>query len=757
MRTLKTAMLAPLLAACTPHLPPNAPEAPKSQMLTAPNSITVQDVVRMPRPGMSQPVGLAFTPDGSRVTYLDSADDSDVRQLYAWNPETGERGMVLEAPGGGIVEGELSLEEQLRRERARERGQGITRYSWSDEGELLLLPIAGAVWVQSGLDGEARRIAEGVQRPTLSPDGSTLAWVKEGRIWWSGTEEIAPRLLTSLEPPLGATHGLAEFVAQEEMGRSAGFWWSPNADAIAFTEVDESHIPVWRIPHEGKDEPTWEDHRYPFAGQENARVRLAVTPLDSDTPVWMDLTAEGTVDPHYVARVTWESAESLLVQVTDRNQQRLDLLRVNPQTGQSQVLLTETSDIWINLHKDLRVLKDRPGVLLWASERTGFKHLYQLSKDGQTTALTEGDWMVDRVVTVDEKRGLIYFMGTKDGATQSHLYRVPLDGGDVVRITEGDGHHQVIIDRTHQRFLDVHHSTTQAPTVTLHALDTGESIGVMHEPDDPRLNTLPLPPPELRTVRTRDGVELDAALYRPDTPGPWPLLVHVYGGPHATIVQDSWGLTVDMRDQWLRAHGFAILKVDNRGAARRGLTFEGAIRHNMGDLEVQDQADAVQQLIDEGLARPDRVGIFGWSYGGYMSAISLARAPETFHVAVAGAPVTHWDGYDTHYTERYMGTPQSNPDGYEISSVMAHVEHMTGDLMLVHGMIDENVHFRHTARLMNALIAADKDAELLAFPNERHLPRGEHDRIYMERRVRDFLVRHIGNTEGDGAQKEEEN
>ena len=713
-------------------------------MLTAPTAITVQDVVRMPRPGMSVPIGLAFTPDGSRVTYLDSADDSDVRQLYAWDPQTNERGLLLEAPGGGVREGELSLEEQLRRERARERGQGITRYSWSKRGDQLLLPIAGTVWVQDGLDGEARQVVEGVQRPTLSPDGTTLAWVDDGRIWLSDTTEVQPRRLTALEPPEGATHGLAEFVAQEEMSRRAGFWWSPQGQSIAFAEVDESHIPIWRIPHEGKGTPMWEDHRYPFAGEDNARVRLAVTALDTDAPVWLDLTADGAVDPHYIARVTWASEDRLLVQVTDRAQQRLDLLVVDPKTGTSRILLTETSDIWINLHSDLRVLKSRPGELLWASERTGFKHLYRIAEDGRATALTEGEWMVDRVVTVDQEAEAVYFMGTRDGATQAHLYRVSLDGGEVRRVTEGDGHHQVIIDRKHTRFLDVHHALDRPPTVGLHDLQTGERIAVMHKPDDPRLDQLPLPPPELRTVTTRDGAVLDAALYRPDTPGPWPLLVHVYGGPHATLVQNSWGLTVDMRDQWLRAHGFAILKVDNRGAAKRGLRFEGAIRHNMGDLEVRDQADAVQQLVDEGLVDANRVGIFGWSYGGYMSAMSLARAPETFHVAVAGAPVTHWDGYDTHYTERYMGTPQSNPEGYEVSSVMAHVDGIRGDLMLVHGMIDENVHFRHTARLLNALIAADKDAELLAFPNERHVPRGEHDRIYMERRVRDFLVRHLG-------------
>jgi dipeptidyl-peptidase-4 len=198
-----------------------------------------------------------------------------------------------------------------------------------------------------------------------------------------------------------------------------------------------------------------------------------------------------------------------------------------------------------------------------------------------------------------------------------------------------------------------------------------------------------------------------------------------------------------MRAQYLRGLGFLVAKFDNRGSARRGLEFEGAIKHNMGDLEVRDQVEAVQWLASEGLADPERVAIYGWSYGGYMSAMALVRAPETFKVGVAGAPVTHWDGYDTHYTERYMGTPTSNGEGYSSSAVMTHVDALVGHLMLVHGGIDENVHFRHTARLISALIKARKDYDLLLFPDERHMPRSEQDRVYMEQRIRDYFLEHL--------------
>jgi dipeptidyl-peptidase-4 len=255
-----------------------------------------------------------------------------------------------------------------------------------------------------------------------------------------------------------------------------------------------------------------------------------------------------------------------------------------------------------------------------------------------------------------------------------------------------------------------------------------------------------LRPPQLATLQNRSGVSLYAAIFRPPEqfgPGPYPTIVQVYGGPHVQKVTNSWTLTINMRAQYLSSMGFLVFALDNRGSARRGLEFEAAILHNMGHLEVDDQVDGVRWLVSQQLADPQRVGIYGWSYGGYMAAMCLMRAPETFKVAVAGAPVSAWDGYDTHYTERYMGTPQSNPQGYWESSLLAHASGLKGKLMLVHGLIDENVHFRHTARLINALIEARKPYDLLLFPDERHMPRSLQDRIYLEELIRDYFLKNL--------------
>jgi dipeptidyl-peptidase-4 len=257
-----------------------------------------------------------------------------------------------------------------------------------------------------------------------------------------------------------------------------------------------------------------------------------------------------------------------------------------------------------------------------------------------------------------------------------------------------------------------------------------------------------LPAPDLMTFPSSDGTEiLHAALYRPDErihgPGPYPLVCAVYGGPHVQRVNRSWSQCADMRAQRLRSLGFCVVKCDNRGSSRRGFAFESAISRRLGRLEVLDQVAVVRQLTVRGIADPTRVGIYGWSYGGYLAAMCLCRAPDVFHVAVAGAPVTSWDGYDTHYTERYMGLPAENPNGYRESAVFDHIPNMRGKLLLVHGLIDENVHFRHTARLINRLIAAGKDYDLLLFPDERHSPRRLRDRIYMEQRISDYFLKNL--------------
>jgi dipeptidyl-peptidase-4 len=710
--------------------------------------IVTEEVARWPAPGMSYPTAIKFSPDDRLVTYLLSPGRDLVQQLYAYDIAKDETRQWVSPLAGSEREEELPIEEALRRERQRQAGLGVTRYTWARHADRLLVPLPTGLYVQEG-GAALRRVVAAEGRPLLdprpSPDGAWLAYVQDAELYVVPAGGGEPRQLTFGARGTGKTHGLAEYIAQEEMARSHGFWWSDDGRWLAFAEVDETHIPIYRIMHQGKEatgEGAQEDHRYPFAGQPNARVRLGVVAREGGEPVWMDLGAEEDI---YLARVDWLPDGRLAAQIENRSQSNLQLVRFDPRSGAGTVLLAESSDVWINLHDMFWPLE--AGGFVWASERDGFRHLYLYDGEGRLLRrLTSGEWMVDALAAVDEQAGMVYFTATKATPTESHLYAVPLAGGEPRRLTGEPGMHTVTIDWGCRRFVDVYHSLTQPPVVTLRSLADGAHVATLFDSRDPRVAALGLEPPEIVTLRNRAGVQLYGILYRPPAvygPGPYPTVVQVYGGPHAQLVVNGWQATVAMRAQYLRRQGYLVFVLDNRGSARRGLAFEGAIRHDMGHLEVEDQVDGVRWLVAQGLADPARVGIYGWSYGGYMAAMSLLRAPETFRAAVAGAPVTSWDGYDTHYTERYMGTPANNAAGYAHSRVMAYVEQMTGSLMLVHGLIDENVHFRHTARLIDALIAARKPYELLLFPDERHMPRRLADRVYMEERIFDFLKRHL--------------
>lgn len=710
--------------------------------------VPVEEVAKLPPPGAAIPTAIAFSPDDRVVTFLHSSEASLQRELYAVDVATGERSLVLAPVEGGDTEESLTLDEKLRRERQRDLGVGVTSYRWAPEGSLLVVPLQGAVHVTNGITGPFRSLVGADEHPVLDPmpsrDGSAVAFVRDAELYVVAADGGDPVQVTAGARGTGRTNGLAEFVAQEEMGRSVGYWWSRDGHYLAFAEVDDTHIPVFRIGHLGEAAPgTDEEHRYPFAGAGNVVVRLGVVPATGGSPVWLDL---GGPD-RYLARVHWLPDGSLAAEVQHRDQRTLEVYRYDPATGHRTRVLTETSDVWVNLHDGFRGLEH--GGFLWLSERTGFRHLYRYDDAGELVApLTAGDWMVDAVEGVDADAGLVWFTATKDGARERHLYSVPLDGGAVRRVTREPGTHHVVVDHHHRRFVDAHSSAARPPRVDLRDLATGDVVRVLYENEDPLVRALRLEPPELATFEARDGTTLHAALYHPDAEdsgrsAPHPLVIAVYGGPHAQLVVDEWRVTAAMRAQHLRSRGFLVAVVDNRGSARRGLAFEAAVRHDLGNLEVQDQVDGVRWLVDRGLADPDRVGVYGWSYGGYMALMCLARAPDVFKAAVAGAPVTHWDGYDTHYTERYMGTPEENPDGYERSSVMYHVDAIRGALLLVHGLVDENVHFRHTGRLVNALIRARVPYDLLLFPDERHSPRREADRVYMEERISAFLTANL--------------
>jgi dipeptidyl-peptidase-4 len=721
---------------------------------------------------MAIPGKIRYSPDAKFVTYLFSERGDLVRDLWGLDLASGRKQRFLSPPGETVTEENISREETLRRERLRMRETGITDYLWAEKANVMLLPLRGELYRWA--EGSVSRLAEGgIIDPKITDDGRRIFFVREGDVWT--VDGAGERRLTS-HPP-GTTSGLAEFVAQEELDRLSGYWPSPKGDMVAFEQVDESNIPVFPIVHQATAALEIEEHRYPFVGAENARVKLGVVSVDEGATTWLDIGSEDG----YLARVDWHPDGRLLVQWLSRDWTRLELRAFSlpsprpndfpSPSGGGQgggmggaTLLVENLEPWINLHKDLRVLEST-GELTWSSERSGFRHLYLCAPDGTLIRqLTKGEWPAEATVALDEERRRLYFVGWQETPLERHLYRVSLDGGEPERLTSEPGMHGVAIAPDFSSFVDVWDSREHPPSITVRSM-TGEPRSVIHEGTSVDLD---LTPPELHRLRTSDGVELHAAVYRPSTHFPppragepllsgsrdfprgqgqgggrAPVIVSVYGGPGAQMVDDSWTQTVDLRAQMLAQQGFVVLKVDNRGSARRGLAFEAAIARRMGQIEVRDQVAGVRWLETLGFADASRVGIYGWSYGGYMAVMALVTAPDVFKAGVAGAPITFWEGYDTAYTEKYMDTPQENAEGYRLGSALTHIDRIRGKLLVIHGMIDENVHFRHTARLMQALIDAGKPFETLLYPNERHMPRSEHDRLDMERRILEFFQRNL--------------
>ena len=712
-------------------------------------------VAKMPRPGMAVPGGLGFTPDGAAVTYLFSEEGSLVRSLWRYDIASGDRTIIAGPPPSSADEANLSREEELRRERLRLRELGVTSYQFARDADppVLLIPANGRLQIKIG-DGDLRELPEieAAIDPQLSRDGRYVAFVQDNELFVASVDGSEPLKMLTSDGTDTVSNGLSEFIAQEELDRDHGFWWSPDGTRIAFAQADSSAIPEYPIVHQGKDGIDIERHRYPFAGQANAVVRLGIVDVETRNITWMSLDTEsapalpnsresglGGEGGGYLGRVGWRPDGVLTATLLSRDQQTATLLAFEP-SGASRILRQGHQEPWLNLDAGPRFLES--GEIVWTSERSGFRHAYVYDADGhEIRQLTSGEWAITSVAHVDEKRRVLYFIATRDSVLERHLYSVSLDGGDITRITTPLGWHGAVFSRDGEHFLDVYSTLKHAPTITLRRSD-GAERAVIFADEGANAETLGLTPPGFLELAATDGTPLYGAIYRP--PGfqagtPYPTVVSVYGGPHAQRVADEWSLTVDLRAQYLAQQGFVVFKLDNRGSSGRGHAFEAHLARRMGTVEVDDQAAGVEWLIERGIADPNRIGIYGWSYGGYMTVMAMLRRPDLFKVGVAGAPVADWDGYDTAYTERYMSTPAENPDGYRDGSLLTHAAKLKGKLLLVHGMVDENVHFRHTARLIRALSEAGRPYDILIFPEERHMPRDQAGLEYQEARVMDYF------------------
>jgi dipeptidyl-peptidase 4 len=703
--------------------------------------IGFERLAKMPEPGWNVPSKFATTPDGKLVTWLASETGDLTYSLFAFDRSTKTSRVLLRAselPGSSKP---VSREEELRRERQRQKAKGITAYEWAQKAPVLLVPAGGDIFVrtENGALKGLTATPEAEIDPRICPTGERIGFVRKDDLF---VIDIATGKETKLTTggPAGTTRGQSDFLAQEELDEPHGFFLSPQCDKLAYLEVDERGVaehPVLGF----RGQPDLMMQKYPLPGEPNPKVRAGIVDIKTGKTTWFSWPNEAE---RYMGRFAWApDGSAVYLQTLDRRQQNLALVRVDAKTGQTKALFTESSPSWVEF-TSYELLEKKPQ-FLWMHNVGGFTHLEL--RDAATGAsirqLTSGPWNVHGIVRVDEASGRVFFKADKDATLERHLYSISLEGGDIKRWTDEPGVHDVGVDRQAKLVIDGHSAADRPPKVVLRELG-GSVLLDLSPPVDPDIANLGLRTPEFFTVTVGSGVQLHGQVLPPRVIEPgkkYPVVVMVYGGPHAQTVLNWW--SPRLMWQHLADRGFVVMQVDNRGSGGRGPAFEAPLAGKMGDIELVDQIAALDEIAKRPYVDAKRVGIYGHSYGGFMVALALLKAPDKFHVGVSGSPVTDFRLYDSAYVERYLGFPKDNAAAYEATNLMKVAGNLRGKLLLVHAMMDENVHFQNASSLIDAFIAANKPFDLLVFPGERHGYRNPAARRYAYERVVDYLAKHL--------------
>jgi dipeptidyl-peptidase 4 len=676
-------------------------------------------------PGLDGPAPrqVKLSPDGRFLTLLrNRADDRDRYDLWGYDIETREWRMLVDSEKLGSGR-ELSEDEKMQRERARVGSlKGIIAYQWASDGSGVLVPLDGDLFLAK-LDGTVTRLTdtEGTElNPQLSPKGGSVSFVRDRRLWVGPVGGEAQPITPEGEAET-IRWGEAEFVAQEEMARLQGYWWSPDNKRIVVQRTDEASVGVVTRAAIGAKGTRVFDQRYPAAGTDNAVVELFVMNPDGTGQVKIDLGLNADI---YVARVDWApDASAIYVQRQDRAQTKLDMLKVDPATGASTLWFTETAarpDYWVNLSDNYRFLKD--GSLLWWSERDGYGHFYRF--DGQNwLRITGGLDPVTALVGVDEAAGTFTYQATEGVLTQQ-IYRAKLGGeGDYERLTDPAFTNSASMDGA-ARLLYVTRSNPNQPPQSYLATPDGKQVAWIEEnrvegehPYAPFLASHVAP--EYGSLPAEDGTPLHWMMLRPKMePGKrYPVFFQHYGGPGPQTVTKGWGGALA---QAIVDKGYIFFQLDNRGSANRGVDFEQPLYRAMGGAEVRDQKAGALFLKSLDYVDPAKIATYGWSYGGYMTLKMLEADPGLYAAGISGAPVTRWELYDTHYTERYMGDPREVPEAYAKASALPDATKIADPLLLIHGMADDNVIFENSSELISVLQESNTPFEMMLYPGYTH-------------------------------------
>jgi dipeptidyl-peptidase-4 len=687
-----------------------------SLVWAAKRPITIHDVVTVHRASIPSP---NWRPDGQAFAYEENG--------RVWLYDVGARNATEWFDEDKLTKqlGKTQRENGDRPFNWQNRRVDTSGMQWFPDGKSLLVPAPGDSFIAVEGDSKPKEIISDIGEenvPTLAPDGRSVLFRKNSNLFVRDLMSRKTVQLTSDGTSI-LLNGQLDWVYPEELDLGTAFWWSPDSKQIAYMQFDVSK--EFLYPHSDLLglRAVYEPQRYPQAGTPNAKVKVGVVSAEGGPTTWMQV---GNTANTLITRINWlPDSKTLGIQRMNRIQNHLDFLFANAANGSVRTVLSEQDKFWINTSDDLRFLQAKPA-FLWSSERSGFRHLYLYSTTGELIRqLTSGNWQVNKVIALNEDAGYVYYTSTEASPLQDQLYRVSLQGGAPERLSRSDGMHAIFSDDRGRNYLDTFSSLTSPPESTLHD-GSGAQLAVFRRADRSIENEYQLWPEETVTVTLKDGTVLYAHLIKPDhfnSDSKYPAIVFIYGGPQAQVNHDAWsGISWE---QALADRGFVIWKLDNRGSMGRGHAFESPVYREMGRVELSDQRAGIEKLLSMGFVDKNRIGIYGWSYGGYMTLYSLLHAPDLFKVGVAGAPVTDWHNYDTIYTERYMGLPSENPEGYKKSSNVLAAGNLKGKLMIVCNFEDDNVLFQNTMQMMTALRRANKQFAFSLYPQKTHGVTGE--------------------------------
>jgi dipeptidyl-peptidase-4 len=687
--------------------------------------------------------GVQWLSNGSAVTYLDVDTSTKATAIFRMNAKTGIRSMVVSGASLRLDPADPAFR--------------FSSYQWSPDESMLLfvsappekqylsrLTPAGNLFLYSVKEKTFSRITN-VSVPQynqkFSPDNKKIGYVRENNIFLYDIAAGTEKQLTS-DGTEHVINGKFDWVYEEEFGISDGWKWSPDGSKIAYWQLDETRVPEYTMTEWDSTHLNLVTMRYPKPGDPNSTVKIGILDIAAGTTEWIEL---GNNDDMYIPRMEWTKDKNILTyQRLNRAQNTLELFAYDCSLKQSRIILTEQSDTWVDVHDDLRFLKN--GTFTWSSERDGYNQLYLYKLDGTLVRqITKGQWDVDAFYGVDEKNGLLYFTSSEKSPVERQVYSIRLDGKDKKQITSAAGTHTANFSPVFDQFIGSFSDVATPTTITMRRSD-GKELFVIESNNIPALKEYMLGSISFFKFKTSDGVELNASMLKPENFDPmkkYPVLVYTYGGPGSQVVRNSWGGSNYLWFSMLAQKGYLVFMVDNRGTGARGVEFKKVTYKNLGKWEVNDQIEGAKYLASLPYVDPQRIGIWGWSYGGYMSSMAILLGSDYFKAAIAVAPVTHWKFYDTIYSERFMGTPENNPEGYKESAPINHTNKLKGRFLLVHGTSDDNVHFQNAATLVSALQQSKKQFRTMFYPNKNHGIGGGATRIHLYTMMTEFLLENL--------------